>query len=300
MILHQPEPRLALEKVGFAGDYNRMPFGFSHNLHQLGLFKDDALRGLCRRFADQPQDYFVSHSAPTPGTTFYGVPRTELKPHEAFDRLTAGSYKILLKRLERHDSGFRDLLAELFRQVQEQLQANGFCSDVVRLESSIFISAASTTTPFHFDPEVNFFCQIEGEKIYHLYPPSELAEEELEPLYVRATVDIGQVDLGRRDAAAEHVFELVPGSGLHQPQNAPHWVETSDSRSVSYTFVYETRESRSLSRVRSFNYYLRRTAVAPSRPGVNPTRDALKSGMMAALIPARQQVGKALRRWSQR
>ena len=52
------------------------------------------------------------------------------------------------------------------------------------LKLSVFISAPQATTPFHFDPEVNFFSQIEGEKIYHLYEPSVLAEDEVEPLYV--------------------------------------------------------------------------------------------------------------------
>ena len=132
-------------------------------------------------------------------------------------------------------------------------------------KSSIFISAPCTTTPFHFDPEVNFFSQIEGEKIYHLYPPSALGEDEVEPLYVRATVDIGQVDLERRDRSTEHAFALKPGMGVHQPQDSPHWVETSKSRSVSYTFVYETTEGRSRARVRSFNHYLRRLRIEPLR-----------------------------------
>ena len=70
------------------------------------------------------EDYFVSHSAPTAGAMFYSVPKTSLKPHEAFDQLTAGSYKILLKRLERHHDGFRDLLDTLFAQVKGQLQRN--------------------------------------------------------------------------------------------------------------------------------------------------------------------------------
>jgi hypothetical protein len=39
-----------------------------------------------------------------------------------------------------------------------------------------------------------------------------LGEDEVEPLYVRATTDIGQVDLARRDASAEHVFRLQPGT----------------------------------------------------------------------------------------
>src|SRR5208337_806822 len=37
----------------------------------------------------------------------------------------------------------------------------------------------------------------EGEKIYHLNEPSVLAEDEVEPLCVRSTTDIRQVDLAR-------------------------------------------------------------------------------------------------------
>ena len=290
-----PAARLNLDDTDFNEKYDRVPFGFSHNLHRLALFENDTLRSLCERYAAHPEDYFVSRSASTPGAAFYSVPTTLLKPHEAFDQLTAGSYKILLKRLERHHEGFRDLLNTLFAQVKGQLQRNRFPDHAARLESSIFISAPQATTPFHFDPEVNFFGQIEGEKIYHLYEPRVLAEYEVEPLYVRATTDIGQVDLAGRDPTAEHVFRLRPGSGLHQPQDAPHWVETVGSRSISYTFVYETLEGRMRSRVRSFNAYLRRLHIDPARPGDSPARDAVKAAAMAAAIPVRRQIGKAVR-----
>jgi Cupin superfamily protein len=290
-----PAPRLDLDDAVFNENYDRVPFGFSHNLHRLTLFENETLRSLCERYAAHPEDYFVSRSAPTAGAVFYSVPKTPLKPHEAFDHLTAGSYKILLKRLERHHDGFRDLLNTLFGQVKGQLQRNRFSDEAVRLESSVFISAPQATTPFHFDPEVNFFSQIEGEKIYHLYEPSVLAEDEVEPLYVRAMTDIGQVDLARRDPSAEHVIRLQPGMGLHQPQDAPHWVETVGSRSISYTFVYETHEGQRRSRVRSFNSYLRRLHIDPARPGEHPARDAVKAAAMAAVIPARKQIGKAVR-----
>jgi Cupin superfamily protein len=295
MISIAPAARLDWDDAVFSENYDRVPFSFSHNLHRLTLFEDETLRSLCETYSAYPADYFVSRSAQTAGTVFYSVPRTPLKPHEAFDQLTAGSYKILLKRLERHHAGFRDLLNTLFAQVRGQLERNRFPDEVVRLESSIFISAPQATTPFHFDPEVNFFSQIEGEKIYHLYAPSVLAEEEVEPLYVRATTDIGQVDLARRDPSAEHVIHLTSGRGLHQPQDAPHWVETVGSRSVSYTFVYETREGRRRSRVRSFNAYLRRLHFDPARPGQYPVRDAAKAVAMAAVIPARRQIGQAVR-----
>ena len=288
-------PKLSFSEAPFAAKYNHVPFGFNHNLHHLSLFRDEELRHLCEIYRDSPQDFFVSRSAASAGTPFYSVPLTPLKPDEAFDQLTIGSYKILLKRLERYHPGFRDLLSTLYGQVKEELRRGGFCDQTVRLESSIFISAAESTTPFHFDPEVNFFSQIEGEKTYHLYEPAALGEDEVEPLYVRATVDIGQVDLARRDPATEHVFRLVPGAGLHQPQDSPHWVRTMGDRSVSYTFVYETEEGRHRARVRSFNHYLRRVNIAPLQPGEKPFRDALKAATMAAAIPVRQQIGKALR-----
>lgn len=291
----QPVAYLEMDSAAFTKKYDRVPFGYSHNLHRLALFQNEAMRSLCETYADHPEDFFVSRSAPAAGAAFYSVPKTSLKPHEAFDQLTAGSYKILLKRLERHNNGFQDLLNILFAQVKAQLGRNNFPEDVVRLESSIFISAPQATTPFHFDPEVNFFSQIEGEKIYHVYEPSVLAEDEVEPLYVRATVDIGQVDLGRRDPGAEHVFRLQPGMGLHQPQDAPHWVETIGSRSISYTFVYETLESRRRGRVRAFNSYLRRLHIDPPRPGERPVHDAIKAAAMTAAIPVRKQIRKAVR-----
>ena len=107
-------------------------------------------------------------------------------------------------------------------------------------------------------------------------------------------VFIGQVDLARRDAGAEHLFRLQPGTGLHQPQDAPHWVETVGSRSVSYTFVYETRQGRMRSPVHSFNAYLRRLRIDPARPGERPAHDAVKAAAMAAAIPVRRQIGRAV------
>jgi len=286
---------LFLDEAGFAERYNKVPFGFTHDLHRLDLFSEDSLAALCRAYADHPQDYFVAQSAPDPATIFYSVPRTPLRPHEALPQLTAGSYRILLKRLEDHDPRFADLLRALFDRVKTHLKRDGYCGEVIRLESSIFISAPWCTTPFHFDPEINFFTQIEGEKTYRLYAPGDLREDEVEPLYVRGTVDIGQIDLGARNRAQEYVFALRPGMGVHQPQDSPHWVQTMGARSVSYTFVYETPEGRSRARVRAFNHYLRRLRVAPTQPGANPMRDTIKAAAMAAALPIRKSLGRLMR-----
>jgi hypothetical protein len=143
---------------------------------------------------------------------------------------------------------------------------------------------------------VGFFAQIEGEKTYHVYSNSDTSEKELERFYVRGVFEIGAVKLEQRNPAHEHVFHLLPGTGLHQPQNACHWVETGDGRSVSYTLVFQTEATCALGRTRAFNYYQRKLGIRPSGPGMHPWRDALKADAMQSVIPLRQRVGRALDR----
>jgi len=278
----------------FEAKFDREPFGFEHGLSTLDLFRFDRLVALARQYAPFDQEYFVAGSAPTPGTEFYAVPTLKRKPHEALERLDTEACRVLLKRPEQFDPGFRDLLDGLFEQVRRAAPAlRG--QEIVRLESAVFVSSAAATTPFHFDPEVNFFSQIEGDKIYHVYPPAVVSEAELERFYKRGIVNIGQLDLAARQAGEECRFQLTAGRGLHQPQNAPHWVETTGSRSISYSFVFETAASRAKGRTRSCNHYLRKLGLRPEPPGVNPTVDALKSRTMKLVIPARQTVARSVR-----
>ena len=62
-------------------------------------------------------------------------------------------------------------------------------------------------------------------------------------------------------------------------------VQTGASRSVSYTFVYQTKSSQALARTRAFNHCLRELGIAPSRPGVHRGADAAKALTMRAAVP---------------
>ena len=278
----------------FQQNFDRQPFGFTHNLSSLDLFGIDSLVELAHKFKDNPRDYFMAASAPTPGTAFKDVPVAKSLPHQAIEHLDESPCRILLKRPEDHDPRFRDLLDEVFGQVVELRGGLGE-EHLVRLEGGIFISSSATTTPFHFDPEINFFSQVAGEKKYHVFRPDVVTEPELENFYRRNTVEIGQIAFENRDAEAEHVFLLSPGEGLHQPQNAPHWVETGASRSVSYTFVFETDQTRARGRARAFNHYQRLIGLTPSQPGNSPALDAAKAEAMRLAFPLRRLVGRSLR-----
>jgi hypothetical protein len=297
MLLHESSPyqdaRFSALPTDCAASFDRKPFGYDHNLNGLDLFEFDTLCGLARKYE---KDYFVASGARTPATDFYSVKYGEFTPYEALQQLDAGHQRVLLKRPEQYDPRYRELMHHLFEQAIALRGGLGRNERLVRLDSSILISSAATITPFHFDPEISFFFQVEGDKIYHLFAPSVLSEAELERFYWMGIVNIGQVDLAGRDPGEEYVFYLHPGQGMHQPQNSPHWVETTASRSISYVFSFETNHSRALGRTRAFNHYMRKLGVAPAPPRAQPAFDEAKAAVMQMVIPIRKSVAQAMRR----
>lgn len=278
------------DKQDFDRDYNIKPFVFAHDLHTQDLFSPDRLTALSRIY-DRHQDSFVAGSARTPGTIFRSVESGQFGTYEAMQRMDEFPLRILLKRLENHDPDFRALRDRLYSQIVD-MRPELKDQKLTRLETSVFVSSGATTTPFHFDPEVNFFTQIEGEKEYHVYEPASVTTQELEDFYARQVVDIAQIPLAGRPANFEHVFALKPGMGFHQPVNAPHWVRTGTGRSVSYSLIIETEAMRALGRVRACNHYMRKIGLSP-RPAVG--NEAMKAALVAAALPIKREIGKIYR-----
>jgi hypothetical protein len=284
-----PSPTLLLPAQQFAERFNRDSFGFGHNLHELELFSFDRLQQLAARYSAYPSEYYVAAAAPSAGTGFTSVRHSYCGVEEALQRLDREPTRVLLKRPENRDPQFRALLDGLFAQVI-QLRGGLRGERLMRLESAVFITSAASITPFHFDPEIAFFMQIEGGKIYHVYAPSSVSESELEQFYRRGVLSIAEVDLKSRDPGLEHVYTLKPGDGHHQPHDSPHWVETGTGRSISYSFVFETNATRARGRTLACNFYLRRAGVTPSRPGLSPMRDAAKAAAIRVAFPVRRRL----------
>jgi hypothetical protein len=276
---------LNIDNEALRRSFDRDPVQFSHGLNELGLLKIDSLHALATKMADSG-DYFLAQGARAPDEAFFSVPRLPAKPAELIERLDEGEYRILLKRAENHDNAFRDLINTLFGEVVRSV--DGLEGEkIVRLESGILISSGNTITPFHCDHEIGYFSQIEGEKIYHVFSPTAITEPERERFSIAGPVGLAPLDLSGRDPAREYVFNLIGGKGFHQPQNSPHWVKTGKSRSISYTFVFETEASRAAARTRAFNHYLRKLGIAPATLGRRPTADSVKASVMRAVTPVR-------------
>jgi Cupin superfamily protein len=271
------------------------PYGFHHDLAELDLFSFDRLIELASKYTAHPRDYFVCLGAPEPGVDFYSVKHGMCTPERALLHLDSDGFRILLKRSEKHDDRYRGLFEEIVEQIT-RIRGNSSQERILRKESTILVNSPNTITPFHFDPEAGYFCQVKGEKRYHLYSPTVVREAELERFYVGGVVSVAQLGIENRDPTREYVFELGPGNGLYQPQNAPHWVETGQYPSISYTVVIETEGQRALGRVRACNCYLRRLGMAPTSPGTRPLVDAFKAGAMRLALPLRQNAREVLRK----
>jgi len=279
---------LLIDPKRLAQCFDREPFGFSHSLERLGCFGPRALRQLAARYAGHPRDYFVSAGAASPRTAFTAVAHGQCGIEEALELIDRRALRILFKRPENYDREFRELLETLLAQVLGLLGGVRGVR-VVRREAGLFVTAAHCITPVHFDPEVAFFMQVRGEKTYHIYAPQSMSEAELERFYRRGAISIAEVNLRARDPRDEHVFQLLPGEGLHQPQNSPHWVQTGAWRSVSYSFVFETDVTRARARTRGCNYFLRHVGLRPAPPGRHPARDAAKERAMQRFLALRRR-----------
>jgi hypothetical protein len=278
-----------IDPEGFPARFNRELFGFRHRLHELPIFAPEAMQRLAERYAPHPREFFVSAGAPRAGSRFTSVRNGQLGVVEAMQRLDSEPTRVLLKRPENHDPVFWEVLDQLFSEVL-RLRGGLRGERLMRLESAIFITSARSITPFHFDPEIAFFMQVEGRKTYHVYSPASVSEVELENFYRQGVVSIAEVDLASRDSRLERVYNLDAGDGHHQPHDSPHWVETGAERSVSYSFVFETDATRARSRARAFNYYVRRAGMTPRNVGSNRVRDAAKAATMRVAFPVRRRL----------
>ena len=258
------------------------PFSVGHDLAGDPLFDLQSLVDLAK--VVRPGDYFISTSAPSEDSEFYGGPApSDLQPVDVMRQLPNCPYKILLKRPEKYVRGFRDLLEELLLEFRDVSCHRA--GDVLRAESSIFVTGYHAITPCHFDPETSFLLQVHGDKIYHVFSPSMVSDTERERHYSRGYVDVGRVSLPPKSKTRGLELHLKPGLGLHQPLEAPHWAETRDSLSVSYAFGFETRQSRSRGRVYAFNNLMRKLGMRPRPQGTNRFRDWTKSQGMVACAP---------------
>jgi hypothetical protein len=139
------------------------------------------------------------------------------------------------------------------------------------------------TTPYHIDHESNFLFQIRGSKHISLHEPDDrdvVPDDQLERFY---TGDFEAAEYRPELQSRGTVFHLVPGTVVHHPPLAPHWVHNGNDVSVSVSVGFSLRPLDRRARVYQINHYLRRAGLTPTPPGRSTLRDSLKMAAIGAL-----------------
>lgn len=263
------------------------PYELTHSLQDHPLLQLESLVELSKRLPPLQREYvfakqeFGTHEKG--GHYEHAGSFADLSTEEMILNLESQNRVIVLRNVET-DEIYGKLVHEVLDQLQSQIEAvTGPISD---RESFIFVSPPRAYTPFHYDPEQNFFLQIRGRKDFAVYDVADrnvMPEVALEEFLAHSTRTPCPPEFFGR----HQVFELAPGQGVYVPTTAPHWVRTLDEISISISINFRTPSSIRRHRVCRFNRLLRRAGIKPQpvSPRANTPRELVKSNLIE--VPAR-------------
>ena len=265
------ETLLDIQAETFASHFDRKPFLIGHHLTDHPLFALHRLLELSQKLPETSIEYNAGNVPVNlnPEQT----PRTGLSVEESIRRIEECQSWMVLKNVEQ-DAEYRDLLNRCLAEIAPHSEP--LHPGMMNREGFIFVTSANSVTPYHVDPEHNFLLQIRGSKTVHLFDGRDrsiLSEEELESYYNGA-----HRNLVYREEVEDKVqlFELEPGKGLHFPVTFPHWVETNNNVSISFSITFFTPDLDRRSCVHSFNGWLRKKGLTPTPFGQSSWRDRFK------------------------
>lgn len=246
---------------------NRNGFTLRHRLADHPLFTLPSLVELSRKLPAERVEY---NAGDLPVNTDPArTPKTGLSIEETIRRIEECGSWMVMKNVEEIDE-YRDLMDRCLDEIEAAMSPR---LRMRRREAFVFVSSPSSVTPYHFDPEYNFLLQIRGAKTVHVFPRTLLSEEEQEERFSFRHRNLVFQDAYQSLAAS---FALVPGSAVHIPIAAPHWVKNGENVSISFSVTFRTSASEREAALYRFNAKLRARGVRPAPVHRSPVRDGLK------------------------
>lgn len=279
-----PDRILRFHRSEFQERFNRLPFQVSHALAEHPAFALPRLVELAALTArTRPLDVYYDDGIVEPHQRWVTVSPGSLPIDEAIRRIETERAWIMIWRCEMVapydrllNQAMSDILEMTGREVERRMK---------KREVILFISSPNRVTPYHIDRECNFLLQIWGRKDISVFPKEDrelLPETEIEAFW---TVDNNAAVYRKHLQHRAKVITMEPGTGVHIPVNAPHWVQNFDNVSVTASFNFQFHDSEYASLYRA-NYYLRKFGLNPRPPFLNAARDAVKRPLGAALYRA--------------
>ena len=235
----------------FANKVDVTPFSIQHQLQSHPLFQLESLVELSKRLPKEQREYvFAKQEFGTHDNLEqykHAADNDELSTEDLINAIETQNVVIVLRNVESDH-----LYGEFVNHCLDSLAGTvePVTGPISGRESFIFVSPPNAYTPYHWDPEQNFFMQVRGKKQMAIYDVADrelLPEEALERYYTQ-----GQVITKCPEELFENyeLFEMNPGDGVYVPVTAPHWVKTLDEVSVSVSINF--RSPSSIRRARVF------------------------------------------------
>ncbi len=267
-----------LDAATFASSFNRRAFTVKHHLVSHPLLVLPRLIELSRALPATAVEYNAGNASisQNPDET----PRTGLSVEETLRRIEEECSWLVLKNVQR-DPEYKGLLDACLDEIQPFTEA--MAPGMTGREAFIFVSSPGSTTPFHIDPEYNFLLQIRGTKFMTVFDRSDrsvLSDEELENYYSGAHRNL---EFKPEYEAKGQTFELAPGTGLHVPVTAPHYVKNGGEVSISLSITFQNPENERRRTIYHANAELRKRGLKPASVGQSKLRDEVKLGAYRAL-----------------
>jgi hypothetical protein len=262
----------------FRDKFNVRSFMFKHALanHELLQLPRIALTAERMLSAGKLEKFVaLGGKSSTPGKKFSAM-APQQKLAETVRDMAQANVWLKITSADAADPAYAELLQDILKELEE-LAGYPMRQQITWSCMTLFLSSPMVVTPYHIDHESNFLFQIQGEKDLSLFDPNNrelLSEREIEDFYA------GNFEAAAYRAETQsrgQVYRLVPGTVVHHPPLAPHWVQNSNNVSISASVSFCLRFLDRRARVYQVNHYLRKAGIKPTAPGISRLRDNLKA-----------------------
>jgi ribosomal protein L16 Arg81 hydroxylase len=277
----------------FANKVDVTPFSIQHQLQSHPLFQLESLVELSKRLPKEQREYvFAKQEFGTHDNLEqykHAADNDELSTEDLINAIETQNVVIVLRNVESDH-----LYGEFVNHCLDSLAGTvePVTGPISGRESFIFVSPPNAYTPYHWDPEQNFFMQVRGKKQMAIYDVADrdlLPEEALERYYTQ-----GQVITKCPEELFENyeLFEMNPGDGVYVPVTAPHWVKTLDEVSVSVSINFRSPSSIRRARVFRMNRMMRKMGLRPR--SVSPRADFWSEQLKSSVLEIPAKIKKTL------
>ena len=255
---------------------NRQSFAFQHSLVGHPLFDLPRLAKLggdmLKNHGEEKLLLQVAESVPNVRKQWANFTPVQ-KIDSAIANIQSSGSWVMIKDAQ-FDPAYKALLDEIILDL-ERVSGMPLRQEITWGEVGVFIGSPNSVTHYHIDSETNFLFQIHGHKQAHLYDQSDrsvISDEEIEQFFY------GELNAATlRPDAKSKMVDFKPGTGIHIPVSAPHWVKNLDDYSVSLSILLYLRSMDARAHVYQVNHMLRKMGLKPTPPGVSPTKDRAKA-----------------------